>query len=115
MQIISRAHLNRGCAPPGSLSKYLERTYYGIPRGLVKKFIRSCPICLSRQQLATRKKKPNVVIRSKSFAERFQVDLIDMRSVSAEGYNYSYILHLKDYTSLLSRAVAISDKSKGTT
>ena len=30
ISIVAKAHWNRGRAPPGSLSKYLERTYYGI-------------------------------------------------------------------------------------
>ena len=111
-KIMAAAHQKLGCAPASFLSKYLGERYYSFPRSLVKEFVSRCPICSDDQPLKSKKSKPNCVIKSKSFGERFQVDLIDMRSVSPAEYGYSYILHLKNHTSLLSRAVAIENKTK---
>ncbi|CAF3739911.1 unnamed protein product [Rotaria sordida] len=70
----------------------IKRHYAGIPQQAVLININICDICQTRRSFSTiTSGKPIVSI---GFLTRLQVDLIDMRSTSYDGYNF--IMHAKD-------------------
>jgi hypothetical protein len=58
----------------------VKENFYSISQAMVTKFIKACSVCVRRNM--SRKTLPGAKkpICSTSFRDRFQVDLIDMRS-----------------------------------
>ena len=78
-----------------------SETHYSVTQELVKLWIQDCPICLEKQPsnvVHVGAKKP---IISSNFRDRFQVDLIDMRTLRKEdvyGQMMRWIMTVKDHS-----------------
>ena len=73
--------------------EYVQRQYYGITRGYIQVFCKTCPTCqLSQPQTTKPLLKP---IIEGSFMSRIQLDLIDMRHCPDDEYHY--ICHFMDH------------------
>jgi hypothetical protein len=78
----------------------VKKNYYNISQAMVTTFIKACTVCVRRN--ISRKTLPGAKkpIRSTSFRDRFQVDLIDMRSnpqPDVFGTEMKWIVTCKDH------------------
>ncbi|CAF3372080.1 unnamed protein product [Rotaria socialis] len=84
----------------------IKRFYAGIPQQAVSIYINMCDTCQIRRSFPTPiSGKPIVSI---GFLTRLQVDLIDMRSVSYDGFNF--IMHAKDHFTKFTWLYALPSK-----
>ncbi|CAF4391972.1 unnamed protein product [Rotaria magnacalcarata] len=84
----------------------IKRLYAGIPHQAVSIYISMCDTCQIRRSFPTPiSGKPIVSI---GFLTRLQVDLINMRSVSYEGY--TFIMHSKDHFTKFTWLYALPSK-----
>lgn len=92
---IHDAHIHIGHGGEKRTHKHLKTRVANITLKQVKLYVSLCETCQLKRR--RRHKKPPTVkpILSKNFGERGQVDLINMKSISADGY--SYILQYQDH------------------
>ncbi|CAF0723680.1 unnamed protein product [Adineta steineri] len=84
----------------------IKRLYAGIPHQAICIYINMCDTCQTRRSFPTPISGKPIV--SLGFLTRLQVDLIDMRSVS---YNiYNFIMHAKDHFTKFSWLYALPSK-----
>ena len=69
--------------------------YYGIPRDVIRQFVKLCPICNLKS--GNHSQPPLRPIRSYDVFERIQIDLVDMRNSPDD--DYKYIAHVIDHFS----------------
>ncbi|CAF1498452.1 unnamed protein product [Adineta steineri] len=84
----------------------IKRLYAGIPRQAICLYINMCDTCQTRRSFPTPISGKRIV--SLGFLTRLQVDLIDMRSVSYNSYNF--IMHAKDHFTKFSWLYALPSK-----
>lgn len=95
----------------------LKKKYYGPTRKDVEVYIKYCAICNRKAVKSKPHKGARNPIRSQSFRDRFQVDLIDMQSQPATHYSgvtMKYIMTVKDHASRFVVLVPLPNK-KGAT
>jgi hypothetical protein len=84
------AHSKVGHKKTFSTFKALDKKFANITRTTVTKFIAMCPICASTTRSDIGRKKcngPGIAIKSLSFKDRIQVDLINFTSSPAVDHN----------------------------
>ena len=84
----------------------MKQRYAGIPQQAVCIFIKMCDACQVRRSVS--KPISGKPIVSIGFMTRMQVDLIDMRSVAYDGFNF--IMHAKDHFTKFSWLCALPSK-----
>ncbi|CAF1472481.1 unnamed protein product [Adineta steineri] len=84
----------------------IKRLYAGIPHQAICIYINMCDACQTRRSFPTPISGKPIV--SLGFLTRLQVDLIDMRSVSYNSYNF--IMHAKDHFTKFSWLYALPSK-----
>jgi hypothetical protein len=98
VSLISRIHRPDACLSVTATREAMERSYFGAPDIVVEEFAKNCPLCAKSRPLKPINVPKPRVIKSSTYLERFQVDLVDMHSVHPEG-PYRYILNVKDHFS----------------
>lgn len=99
------AHSKVGHKKTFSTFKALDKKFANITRTTVTKFIAMCPICASTTRSDIGRKKcdgPGIAIKSLSFRDRIQVDLINFTSSPAVDHNsvtMKYLMTVKDHFS----------------
>ena len=79
----------------------LDDVYYSIPESCIRLFLNLCPICFSARPPSSKAKmNPLKFIFSPRVGHRAQMDLINMESISAEGYQHvlRYVDHLSGFS-----------------
>ncbi|XP_076039646.1 SCAN domain-containing protein 3-like [Oratosquilla oratoria] len=76
------------------VTDYVSKHYYGIPRGFIQEFCKSCPICQLKQPQTTQP--PLHPIIESGLLARVQVDLIDMQHTPDR--EYKWICHFMDHS-----------------
>jgi hypothetical protein len=97
---ISEAHLQVGHKKVGQTNNCVNEKYHNITEAQVKVFRKSCPICSEEQPRLTMLAGAKKPIMSSNFRDRFQVDLIDMRSSKMKDWNgimMRWIMVVKDH------------------
>lgn len=104
--------MGRGCIEcdvefiPLKFSVQVKRRFAKIPQQAISFFIKMCDSCQVRRSVPKISTAKPIV--SLGFMTRMQVDLIDMRSVSYEGFNY--IMHAKDHFTKFSWLSVLTSK-----
>jgi hypothetical protein len=99
--VIHEAHCNiSGHCGRDATYSVIKANFYNISQAMVNSFIKECSVCVRRN--VGRKNLPGAKkpIRSTSFRDRFQVDLIDMRSnpqPDVYGTEMKWIVTCKDH------------------
>ncbi|CAF2086643.1 unnamed protein product [Rotaria magnacalcarata] len=84
----------------------IKTRYAGIPQQTISIFINMCDVCQTRRSFP--KATSGKPIISVGFLTRLQVDLIDMRSMKHDGFNF--IMHAKDHFTKFSWLFALPSK-----
>ncbi|CAM4830987.1 unnamed protein product [Rotaria magnacalcarata] len=84
----------------------IRTRYTGIPQQAISIFINMCDVCQTRRSFP--KGTSGKPIISIDFLNRLQVDLIDMRSIKHDGFNF--IMHAKDHFTKFSWLFALPSK-----
>ena len=88
-------------------SRFIARTYTGIPRRAITLFCQMCGPCNTNKPAFPRAvRRP---IKAEKVFERWQVDCIDMQAYQFE--DFKWILHIKDHNSKYSWAFACKRKT----
>lgn len=99
--VIHEAHCNiSGHCGRDATYSVIKANFYNVSQAMVNSFIKECSVCVRRN--VGRKNLPGAKkpIRSTSFRDRFQVDLIDMRSnpqPDVYGTEMKWIVTCKDH------------------
>ena len=104
--IVSHMKQNQTCVK-------VHEKYYNITETQVNIFVQSCETCNHARPVVKRLKGAKKPILSENFRDRFQVDLIDMRSVAMDDVydnTMRWILTLKDHSTQLTYLVPLPKK-----
>jgi hypothetical protein len=111
-EILYQIHsIQRGHVGINKIENLVRQRYYGIPRTVVSKFIKLCPVCNCKAiQNVQPRLKP---IRSDEIWGRIQLDLVDMqgRPCKKNGKVYKWIAHVVDHFSKFHIIWAMEHKS----
>jgi hypothetical protein len=91
----------------------LKPQYYSATEDLVKLFVSDCSVCHQKNSGIQKKKGARKPIISSEFRDRFQVDLIDMRTIRRRyvyGHMQRWIMTVKDNSTGLIYLVALPRK-----
>ena len=91
----------------------LKPQYYSATEDLVKLFVSDCSVCHQKNSGIQKKKGARKPIISSEFRDRFQVDLIDMRTIrrrNVYGHMQRWIMTVKDHSTGFIYLVALPRK-----
>jgi hypothetical protein len=91
----------------------LKPQYYSATEDLVKLFVSDCSVCHQKNSGIQKKKGARKPIISSEFRDRFQVDLIDMRTIRRRdvyGHMQRWIMTVKDHSTGFIYLVALPRK-----
>ena len=109
-QCIAEVHSSVGHKKVGATHHEAALKYWNISRVHVQKFIDLCPVCNQQQPRVRKTAGVLKAIRSHSFRDRFQVDLIDMRTRKKKnvyGQMMRWIMTTKDHSTRLTHLTAL--------
>ncbi len=104
--LVSHLKMNQTCVK-------VQEKYYNITEKQVNEFVATCETCNHANPVAKKQKGAKKPILSENFRDRFQVDLIDMRSSKMKdvyGKTMNWILTLKDHSTQLTYLQALPRK-----
>ena len=107
------AHNQQGHLKTERTLAAMKPQYYSATADLVKLFIDDCAICHQKNSGLDKKKGARKPIISSEFRDRFQVDLIDMRTIRRRdiyGKMMRWIMTVKDHSTGLIYLVALPRK-----
>ena len=107
------AHNQQGHLKTERTLAALKPQYYSATHDLVKLFIEDCAVCHQKNSGIEKKKGARKPIISSEFRDRFQVDLIDMRTIRRRdvyGHMMRWIMTVKDHSTGLIYLVALPRK-----
>lgn len=110
---IHECHQSVGHKGIGATFSKVSKKYSNITEELCIKFINLCPVCLEQQPTIAPQKGAARPIRTDDFRDRFQVDLIDMRTKRKKniyGVEMRWIMTVKDHSTGLTWLVALPFK-----
>lgn len=110
---IWECHQQAGHMKNHSTWSLVSKKYYNITEKLVENFVATCPVCIKEQPCAKPHKGAVKPIRSRSFRDRFQVDLIDFSKKATKdiyGIEQKWIMTLKDHFSKMVYLRALPSK-----
>jgi hypothetical protein len=108
------AHNQQGHLKAERTLAALKPQYYSATADLAKIFVDDCAICHQKNSGIVKKKGARKPIISSEFRDRFQVDLIDMRTLRRKdvyGNMMRWIMTVKDHSTGLIYLVALPGKS----
>ena len=88
---------------------HVKKNYFGITRGFVQKFSKTCPTCSLKHPKCD--KPPLKPILVDDYLKRVQVDLVDMQH--APDGDYKYIGHFIDHFTKYNVLFPLKTKEKG--
>ena len=107
------AHNQQGHLKSERTLAALKPQYYSATYDLVKLFVEDCAVCHQKNSGIEKKKGARKPIISSEFRDRFQVDLIDMRTIRRRdvyGNMMHWIMTVKDHSTGLIYLVALPRK-----
>jgi hypothetical protein len=107
------AHQTLGHLKTDKTMALLKPQYYSATADLVKVFIDHCSVCHQKNTGIQKKKGARKPILSSEFRDRFQVDLIDMRTIRRRdvyGHMQRWIMTVKDHSTGLIYLAALPRK-----
>jgi hypothetical protein len=107
------AHQTLGHLKTDKTMALLKPQYYSATADLVKVFIDHCSVCHQKNTGIQKKKGARKPILSSEFRDRFQVDLIDMRTIRRRdvyGHMQRWIMTVKDHSTGLIYLTALPRK-----
>ena len=108
------AHNQQGHLKTERTLAALKPQYYSATYDLVKLFVEDCAVCHQKNSGIVKKKGARKPIISSEFRDRFQVDLIDMRTIRKRdiyGKMMRWIMTVKDHSTGLIYLVALPRKT----
>jgi hypothetical protein len=111
--VILSAHNQQGHLKSERTLAALKPQYYSVTYDLVKLFVEDCAVCHQKNSGIEKKKGARKPIISSEFRDRFQVDLIDMRTIRRRdvyGKMMRWIMTVKDHSTGLIYLVALPRK-----
>jgi hypothetical protein len=107
------AHSQKGHLKTERTLSAMKPQYYSATYDLVKLFVEDCAVCHQKNSGIEKKKGARKPIISSEFRDRFQVDLIDMRTIRKKdvyGHMMRWIMTVKDHSTGLIYLVALPRK-----
>jgi hypothetical protein len=107
------AHNQQGHLKTERTHAALKPQYYSATADLVKVFVDDCAVCHQKISGLDKKKGARKPLISSEFRDRFQVDLIDMRTIRRRdvyGHMMRWIMTVKDHSTGLIYLVALPRK-----
>lgn len=83
--------------------------FFKIPRGIIRKVVTECSVCLQSQPLKTKETQVHIVAERPM--ERLMIDLIDMKRYKSSNSEYAWILSVIDVYSKYAWAFPLKTKS----
>ena len=109
-QCIAEVHSSVGHKKVAATHHEAALKFWNISRMHVQKFIDLCPVCIQQQPRVRKTDGAVKAILSHSFRDRFQVDLIDMRTRKKKnvyGQTMRWIMTTKDHSTRLAHLTAL--------
>ncbi|KAG0440842.1 Gag-Pol polyprotein [Dictyocoela muelleri] len=91
------------------LEDLCNKKFFGIRRDIIRKIVSNCQICSLAQPLKYKDEVHHIIAKKPN--ERFQIDLIDLKSYSEENGGYKWILTVIDIYSRFGFVKALKNKT----